>query len=77
MPRPGDFVIMLNGVGRPRFICRTTEVPIKPLFQVDQAFAWDEGGPHARLVARCPSPIFRSASDALRLQARRRDHNRL
>jgi hypothetical protein len=28
MPQPGDFVIMLNGVGRPRFICRTTEVTI-------------------------------------------------
>jgi uncharacterized protein YhfF len=42
-PRPGDFVIMLNGVGRPRFICRTTEVTIKPLFQVDEAFGWDEG----------------------------------
>ena len=28
MPLPGDFVIMLNGVGRPRFICRTTEVTI-------------------------------------------------
>jgi uncharacterized protein YhfF len=43
MPQPGDFVIMLNGVGRPRFICRTTEVTIKPLFRVDEAFAWDEG----------------------------------
>ena len=28
MPQPGDFVILLNGVGRPRFICRTTEVTI-------------------------------------------------
>ena len=28
MPQPGDFVIMPNGVGRPRFICRTTEVTI-------------------------------------------------
>jgi uncharacterized protein YhfF len=42
-PRFGDFVIMLNGVGRPRFICRTTEVSIKPLSEVDEAFAWDEG----------------------------------
>ena len=39
MPQPGDFVIMLNGPGRPRIICRTTEVTIKPLFQVDEAFA--------------------------------------
>jgi uncharacterized protein YhfF len=43
MPQPGDFVIMRTGVGRPRFICRTTEVTIKPLFQVDETFAWDEG----------------------------------
>ena len=48
MPQPGDFVIMLNGVGRPRFIWRTTEVTIKPLSQVDEAFAWDEGEGTAR-----------------------------
>ena len=42
-PQPGDFVIMLNGVGRPRFIWRTTEVTIKPLAEVDEAFAWDKG----------------------------------
>jgi uncharacterized protein YhfF len=43
MPQPGDFVIMLDGVGRPRFIWRTTQVAIKPPSQVDEAFAWDEG----------------------------------
>jgi uncharacterized protein YhfF len=43
IPRPGDFVMMLDGEGRPRFIWRTTEVMIKPLSQVDDAFAWDEG----------------------------------
>jgi uncharacterized protein YhfF len=43
MPKPGDFVIMLDGGGRPRFIWRTTEVMIKPLSEVDEAFAWDEG----------------------------------
>ena len=43
MPKPGDFVIMLDGGGRPRFIWCTTEVMIKPLSQVDEAFAWDEG----------------------------------
>jgi uncharacterized protein YhfF len=48
-PRPGDFVIMLDGEGRPRFIWRATEVTIKPLSQVDEAFAWDEGeGGHTR-----------------------------
>jgi len=39
----GDFVMMLDGKGCPRFIWRTTEVTIKPLSQVDEAFAWDEG----------------------------------
>jgi uncharacterized protein YhfF len=43
IPRPGDFVIMLDGQKRPRFIWRTTEVTIKPLSQVEGAFAWDEG----------------------------------
>ena len=43
IPKPGDFVMVLDGKGRPRFIWRTTEVTIKPLSQVDEAFAWDEG----------------------------------
>jgi uncharacterized protein YhfF len=66
MPKPGDFVMMLVGEGRPRFIWRTTEVTIKPLSQVDEAFAWDEGEGelHARVVARRSSTPFRAASDA-------------
>jgi uncharacterized protein YhfF len=43
MPKPDDFVMMLDGAGRPRFIWRTTEVMIKPLCKVGEAFAWDEG----------------------------------
>jgi uncharacterized protein YhfF len=43
IPTPGDFVIMLDGDGHPRFIWRTTEVKILPLSQVDEAFARDEG----------------------------------
>lgn len=43
MPKPGDLVIMVDGEGYPQFIWRTTEVTIKPLSQVDEAFAWDEG----------------------------------
>jgi uncharacterized protein YhfF len=43
MPKPGDFVMMLDGEGQPRFIWRTTEIKIKPLSEVDEAFAWDEG----------------------------------
>jgi len=37
MPRPGDFVMMLDGERRPRFIWRTTEVMIKPQSEVDEA----------------------------------------
>ena len=40
---PAISLSCLTGVGRPRFICRTTEVTIKPLSEVDEAFAWDEG----------------------------------
>jgi uncharacterized protein YhfF len=36
-------VMMLDGGGRPRFIWRTTDVTIKRLSDVDEAFAWDEG----------------------------------
>ena len=43
IPKPGDFVMMLDGDGRPRSIWRTTEVTIKPLSEVDEAFAWNEG----------------------------------
>ena len=48
LPQAGDFVMMLDGEGRPRFIWRTIEVTIKPLSQVDEAFAWDEGKETAR-----------------------------
>ena len=43
MPKPGDFVMMLGGDGHPRLIWRTIEITIKPLSEVDEAFAWDEG----------------------------------
>ena len=33
----------MDGEGRARFILRCTEITIKPLSQVDKAFAWDEG----------------------------------
>jgi uncharacterized protein YhfF len=41
MLKPGDFVIMLDGKGDPRFIWRTTEATIKPPSQIDEVFAWD------------------------------------
>ncbi|MBW6399019.1 ASCH domain-containing protein [Roseomonas sp. HJA6] len=42
-PAPGDHVVVVDGAGRPRCIWRTTEVQVKPLIAVDDAFAWDEG----------------------------------
>jgi len=35
--------VVIGGTGAPRCIWRTTEVTIKPLVEVDDAFAWDEG----------------------------------
>jgi uncharacterized protein YhfF len=43
LPQVGDHVVVIDGAGAPRCIWRTTEVTIKPLIEVDDAFAWDEG----------------------------------
>lgn len=43
LPRPGDHWVVLDGAGQPVCVIRTAEVEIKPLDQVDAAFAWDEG----------------------------------
>lgn len=43
LPRVGDFVVVIDGRGAPACIWRTTEITVKPLNQVDDAFAWDEG----------------------------------
>ncbi len=43
MPQAGDFVVVVDGEGLPKCIWRTTEVNVKPLIDVDDAFAWDEG----------------------------------
>jgi uncharacterized protein YhfF len=43
MPEVGGHVVLVDGKGAPRCIWRTTEVTIKPLIDVDDAFAWDEG----------------------------------
>lgn len=43
MPRVGDFVVVVDGEGNPRCIWRTTEIVVKPLIEVDDTFAWDEG----------------------------------
>jgi uncharacterized protein YhfF len=43
LPKVGDHVVVVDGAGAPRCIWRTTEVTIKPLDEVDDAFAWNEG----------------------------------
>ena len=43
VPQAGDFVVVVDGGGRPWCIWRTTEVIVKPFIDVDDAFAWDEG----------------------------------
>jgi uncharacterized protein YhfF len=43
MARVGGHVVVLDGADRPRAIWRTRTVDVKPLNQVDSAFAWDEG----------------------------------
>ena len=43
MPRVGDFVVVVDAKDTPKCIWRTTEITVKPLIEVDDAFAWDEG----------------------------------
>ena len=43
MSRVDGHVVVLDGADRPRAIWRTRTVDVKPLDQVDSAFAWDEG----------------------------------
>lgn len=43
MSRVGGHVVVVDSRDRPRAIWRTRTVDVKPLDQVDAAFAWDEG----------------------------------
>jgi uncharacterized protein YhfF len=43
MPEVGGHVVVIDGRGAPLCIWRTTDVAVKPLIEVDDAFAWDEG----------------------------------
>jgi uncharacterized protein YhfF len=43
LPEPGDHCVVVDGEDRPRCIWQTTEVVVKPLDAVDDAFARDEG----------------------------------
>jgi uncharacterized protein YhfF len=49
MPVVGEHVVLIDGKGQPRCIWRTTDVAVKPLVEIDDSFAWDEGeGDRAR-----------------------------
>jgi uncharacterized protein YhfF len=43
LPEVGVHSVLLDGRGRPVCVVRTTDVEVKPLREVDEAFAWDEG----------------------------------
>ena len=43
LPIVGGHVVVIDGRGTPCCIWRTAVVTIKPLIEVDAAFAWDEG----------------------------------
>ncbi len=43
MPQVGDFVIVVDSASAPCCIWHTTEIVVKPMIAVDDAFAWDEG----------------------------------
>ncbi len=43
MPKVGDYSIILDGDGNPLCIIRTAEVSNRPMSEVDEQFAWDEG----------------------------------
>jgi uncharacterized protein YhfF len=43
MPKEGDHVLLVDGAGDPVAVWRTTDVKVKPLDQVTDRFAWDEG----------------------------------
>jgi uncharacterized protein YhfF len=42
-PKVGDIVVVVDGRNKPRCVWRTTEIEVKPLITVDDAFAFDEG----------------------------------
>jgi uncharacterized protein YhfF len=43
LPREGDYAVVVDGRGLPVAVVRTTQVEVKPLREVDAAFARDEG----------------------------------
>jgi uncharacterized protein YhfF len=43
LPEAGVYSVVLDGRGEPACVIRTTEVVVRPVGEVDAAFAWDEG----------------------------------
>ena len=43
VPDIGTYSVLLDGRGQPAAVIRTTGVEIKPMRDIDEAFAWDEG----------------------------------
>lgn len=43
LPAVGDHVVAVDGRNKPRCVWRTTDIEVKPLSAVDDAFAHDEG----------------------------------
>lgn len=44
VPEPGAFNVVIDGKNLPRCIIHIRQVDVKPLSDVDEGFAWDEGG---------------------------------
>ncbi len=43
LPAVGDLGIVVDGDNAPRCIVQTVQVDVKPMREVDERFAWDEG----------------------------------
>jgi uncharacterized protein YhfF len=43
MPKPGDYRVIVDGNSAPHCVVRLLTVDVKPLRDVDERFAWDEG----------------------------------
>jgi uncharacterized protein YhfF len=44
LPKPGDLNVVVDGKNSPRCVVRVVKVDIRPLRDVDESFARDEGG---------------------------------
>jgi uncharacterized protein YhfF len=43
LPKAGEYAVIVDGRNKPRCVMQTTEMVVKPLTAVDDAFAFDEG----------------------------------